>query len=90
MGGAGCDILNGEARAGSHYHMPMRAEGRVACPWQVVNCFNSVTDELGSERTPLMTADISLSDAPHAHTQTHNLTAKSHKIWLVSFDPHTK
>lgn len=88
MGGAGCDILNGEARAGSHYHMPMRAEGRVACPWQVVNCFNSVTDELGSERTPLMTADISLSDAPHAHT--HNLTAKSHKIWLVSFDPHTK
>lgn len=44
--------------------LPHGIEGRggsVECLWQVVNGFNGVTDELGSERRLMVTADISLS-----------------------------
>lgn len=52
--------------------LPYGVEGRggcVACLWQVVNGFNGLTDELGSESR----ADISLSDASRAHTHTHTV-----------------
>lgn len=65
------------------------AEGRgvcVACLWQVINGFNSVTDELGSERRPPMMADISPSDASctHAHTRVHRAMVPSFQSLFMS------
>ena len=54
--------------------LPYSVEGTsgcAACLWQVVNGFNGVTDESGSERRSPRMADITLSDASRAHTYAH-------------------
>lgn len=83
-------------RGQSGLMLPYGVEGRggcVACLWQVVNGFNGLTDELGSERrAPDDGRHLTLRRFTRTHTNTHRRTviAKSHNVWLMSFKPSAK